>query len=139
MSQVPEQRRGERVATTLAWFPAGDYDDALARWPSLADDWLGVPHEEYCRRFQRELLRLSSYGVPMRGVASIRLTDYLPWCDDEGVDPELPDSRAHYAAELTRRGEFIRWPPDRNDACWCGSGRKYKRCCATVSYQPDET
>lgn len=22
----------------------------------------------------------------------------------------------------------VPWPPGRNDPCWCGSGRKYKRC-----------
>ena len=126
------------VVTTLAWFPAGDYEDALARWPSLAEDWRNVPHDGYCRRFQRELLRLSSHGVPMRGVVSLRLADYLPWCVDEGLDPELPENRAHYAAELTRRGEFIPWPPERNDPCWCGSRRKYERCRGTVSYEPDE-
>nr|WP_310376412.1 SEC-C metal-binding domain-containing protein [Catenuloplanes atrovinosus] len=21
------------------------------------------------------------------------------------------------------------WPPERNGACWCGSGQKYKKCC----------
>lgn len=128
----------EEIATTLAWFPAGDYEDAIARWPSLADDWRDVPHDEYCRRFQWELLRLSTHGVPMRGVAPLRLADYLPWCVDEGLDPELPESRARYAAELTRQGGFIHWPPERNAPCWCRSGRKYKRCCATVIYQPDE-
>ena len=24
----------------------------------------------------------------------------------------------------------IAWPPGRNQPCWCGSGRKYKKCCA---------
>jgi hypothetical protein len=139
MSEFPERARGEGIATTLAWFPAGEYDEAIGRWPSLADDWLGVPHDEYCRRFQRELLRLSRYGVPMRGVASIHLSEYLPWCDDEGFDPELPASRAHMP--LSSRGEArsSRGPPGRNDPCWCGSGRKYKRCCATVSYGPEES
>ncbi|MBJ7472883.1 MAG: SEC-C domain-containing protein [Solirubrobacteraceae bacterium] len=23
----------------------------------------------------------------------------------------------------------VTWPPGRNDDCWCGSGRKYKKCC----------
>ncbi|MGO9505871.1 MAG: SEC-C metal-binding domain-containing protein, partial [Mycobacterium sp.] len=25
------------------------------------------------------------------------------------------------------------WPPGRNQPCWCGSGRKYKKCCAAPS------
>lgn len=129
---------GGGIATSLAWFPAEDYDEALMRWPSLAEDWADRPHDEYCRRFQWELLRLSSYGVPMRGVAPIRLADYLPWCEKEGLGAGTPAARAHYAAELTRRGEAIPWPPGRNDPCWCGSARKYKHCCATVSYVPED-
>jgi uncharacterized protein YecA (UPF0149 family) len=26
-----------------------------------------------------------------------------------------------------------RWPPGRNEPCWCGSERKCKRCCGAVS------
>ncbi|MEJ2866784.1 SEC-C domain-containing protein [Actinomycetospora sp. OC33-EN08] len=26
-------------------------------------------------------------------------------------------------------GPLLEWPPGRNDACWCGSGTKYKKCC----------
>jgi hypothetical protein len=122
------------ISTSLAWFPAGDYGEAIARWPSLAEDWADCPHGEYCRRLQHDLLRLSAHGVPMRGVVPIRLVDYLPWCEDDQRDPESSSTRAHYAAELTQRGETIPWPPGRNDPCWCGSGRKYKQCCATVVY-----
>ena len=25
------------------------------------------------------------------------------------------------------------WPPGRNQPCWCGSGCKYKKCCATTT------
>ncbi|MEU3308968.1 SEC-C metal-binding domain-containing protein, partial [Nocardiopsis sp. NPDC006832] len=25
------------------------------------------------------------------------------------------------------------WPPERNRPCWCGSGRKYKKCCGSPS------
>ena len=39
--------------------------------------------------------------------------------------------RAGYAAELNRRGtEVVGWPRGRNERCWCGSGMKYKKCCA---------
>ena len=34
-----------------------------------------------------------------------------------------------YADELDGRALRIAWPPARNDACWCGSGGKYKKCC----------
>jgi uncharacterized protein YecA (UPF0149 family) len=34
-----------------------------------------------------------------------------------------------YASQLRSTGDTLPWPPGRNDACWCRSGRKYKRCC----------
>ncbi|ROO82838.1 SEC-C motif-containing protein [Actinocorallia herbida] len=38
--------------------------------------------------------------------------------------------RADLSARIfTPEGELIPWPPERNDACWCGSGAKYKKCC----------
>jgi hypothetical protein len=35
------------MVTTLAWFPARDYDEAIERWPSLAEEWADCPHDEY--------------------------------------------------------------------------------------------
>jgi uncharacterized protein YecA (UPF0149 family) len=45
------------------------------------------------------------------------------------LDPAMPDTRSLYAAQLTRTGGARPYPPGRNAACWCGSGRKYKKCC----------
>jgi len=46
-------------------------------------------------------------------------------------DHAAADTRAGYAAEQarTRPDGLIAWPPDRNQPCWCHSGRKYKKCC----------
>lgn len=56
---------------------------------------------------------------------------YLHWCDERDLDPD--DSRAAYAADQMRAVDGLAWPPGRNDACWCESGRKYKRCCGMVT------
>ncbi|MCD0447919.1 SEC-C domain-containing protein [Actinocorallia sp. API 0066] len=38
--------------------------------------------------------------------------------------------RADLSARIvTPEGELVPWPPERNDACWCGSAAKYKKCC----------
>ncbi|MGH3504591.1 MAG: SEC-C metal-binding domain-containing protein [Nocardioidaceae bacterium] len=55
------------------------------------------------------------------------------WCDQLGCDPAERGSRAGYAAELSQAGHAVPWPPGRNRACWCGSGRKYKHCCRTAA------
>jgi hypothetical protein len=49
--------------------------------------------------------------------------------DERGLDPATDTARASYAVDLARRGLGIDYPPERNAPCWCGSGRKYKKCC----------
>ncbi|MHA6802773.1 SEC-C metal-binding domain-containing protein [Salinifilum ghardaiensis] len=31
-------------------------------------------------------------------------------------------------------GRGLAWPPERNAACWCGSQRKYKKCCGAPGF-----
>lgn len=126
------------AAIGLAWFPAGEYEEAIARWPGFAEDFSEESHADYCRWLERELLRMTSSGVSVRGVVPIQLHQHLPGCERQDVEPELGSSRASYSAELVRQGRFIACPPRRNDPCWCGSQRKYKHCCDTVEYRPDD-
>ena len=122
-----ESRGGGEVAVAMAWFPAGEYEKAIARWPSLAEDWAEVPHPDYCRRMGGHIKWMRAHGVQIRAVAPIVVEEFVEWCADRGEDPEA--ARAGYAAECYRLGGGIDWPPGRNDPCWCGSGRKYKKCC----------
>lgn len=140
-ARAPSTRAVDRrgVVTSLAWFPAGDYEDAIVRWATLAGDWADCAHPDYCRRIQFELLRYSALGLPVRAVAPSRLAEYVPWCEGDDLDPELPATRASYAAELTRRGQTIPWPPGRNYDCWCGSGRKHKQSARRSSSRPTST
>jgi uncharacterized protein YecA (UPF0149 family) len=77
---------------------------------------------------------MRSNGVPVTAVAPIVVDEYVVWCDERGEDPE--DARAGYAARLLAAGEAIPWPPGRNEPCWCGSGRKYKKCCGPAPARP---
>ena len=61
-------------------------------------------------------------------------TEFVAWCEERGEDPE--HARAHYSADRYRTGHGVDWPPGRNDACWCGSGRKYKKCCGPAPARP---
>jgi len=122
-----EPRNGGEVAVAMAWFPAGEYEQAIERWESLAEDWAEVPHPDYCRRMDGHIKWMRAHGVDVRAVAPIVVDEFVKWCDERGDDPE--DARAAYAADRYRLGGGIDWPPGRNEPCWCGSGRKYKKCC----------
>jgi len=130
---VPERDR-EEVAVSISWFPAGEYEEALKRWPSLAEDWADVPHADYSGRLDGNIKWMRSQGVPIRAVAPIVVEDYSAWCAEHDEDPE--EARAVYAAHRMRDGEAIPWPPGRNEPCWCGSGRKYKKCCGPAPARP---
>lgn len=53
---------------------------------------------------------------------------------EHGLDPQTEDARRAWARSLpVDSPRLVRWPPERNRPCWCGSGRKYKKCCGSPS------
>ncbi|MEY2427036.1 MAG: hypothetical protein QOI61_2608 [Actinomycetota bacterium] len=110
----------------IAWFTAVDFEAALERWPDLIE-WPVTDHADYSAHIEGDLRRYGEGGTI--AVAPIRLDEYLPWCEDEKRDPSTSETRAHYAAVLAAEKRAIAWPPERNEACWCGRAQKYKWCC----------
>lgn len=72
---------------------------------------------------------LRQKGMQGLAIAPLTVEQYCAWFPARSLDPELPDSRVAYAEELRDQGATDAWPPGRDDACWCSSGRKYKKCC----------
>jgi hypothetical protein len=138
-----------RVDTVaVAWLPAGDYEQAVTLWPELATSELvagpdgPLPHRLYCRAMQQRLVELWQVGLPGLAIAPVRVAPFTAWCAEQGAQPDS-DARATYAAHLAAHAEsgVVSCPPSRNQACWCGSGRKYKKCCAATSLvdaEPDK-
>jgi tetratricopeptide (TPR) repeat protein len=115
------------IAWTLAWFPPTERAAAVGRWPELAADF---EHPAgYSRRIEKHLRRLQSALGRRPSVAPIDVEALVEWAATEGHDPAGGEARSEYAATLASSGGAISWPPGRNDACWCRSGEKYKRCC----------
>ncbi len=67
-------------------------------------------------------------GLPGHRVSIAPLT-VAELDDDAGDRAGSAEARAELAVRIHRQGRTVAWPPRRNDPCWCGSGRKYKRCC----------
>ncbi|WP_324715339.1 SEC-C metal-binding domain-containing protein [Carboxydochorda subterranea] len=118
----------QRVQPAVAWFPPDELEAALARWPQ----WREVPekrsYEAHRRAVQNALVRLKELGQSP-ALAPIAVDELVEWARREGRDPSRPESVAAYAALISARGMAVPWPPGRNEPCWCGSGRKYKKCC----------
>ncbi|MGW4770317.1 SEC-C metal-binding domain-containing protein [Nocardia sp. NPDC004278] len=116
-------RAAHPSATSVLYWPESEFAAALKRWPTLRDQY--ETHDEHRKLVERTLRDLPSAArIAVATVAG--LIDYAESID---VDPALAQTRAEYAAELAETGNVLIWPPGRNEPCWCGSGRKYKKCC----------
>ncbi len=116
-------------------FSADEFSEALSRWPHLKESWETEDYGTYCRMLQGTLLKLAAVGLRPR-LAVIEIKSFMSWCAEEGVDPSGKEARSGYAARLAHRDQTTAWPPGRNEPCWCGSSRKYKKCCGTVPQPP---
>jgi tetratricopeptide (TPR) repeat protein len=126
----PEAVRGDgsQIAFAIASFAtAEELAEALAAWPELAEH-VPTTFPEYCRGTEAHLKAYARGGVRV-SVAPVRVAALRRWAADRDLDPGSPEARSQYAADLLRLGGAVAWPPARNEPCWCGSGRKYKKCC----------
>lgn len=112
---------------SVAWFPRDQIEAALTRWPSLAGD-LSDP-DAYCRTIEARLRDIRSETGCQPSVAPLRVERLVEFAEENGIDPDSGAARSRLGAELGRVGDSLPWPPGRNEPCWCGSERKYKRCC----------
>ena len=126
---TPQPIPPHRASVGLAWFPPDQYPRALDTWPTFAEDYEHGPYAAYCARLELLLRDLKAQGVARLALTPITIDTYLDWCTQHDRDPEESDNRASYATELLERGITQPWPPARNEPCWCGSQRKYKKCC----------
>ena len=126
------------MPVALAWLPADEYAEWPQRWPDLGDsplmhdeDGEPVTHAAYCRRMEGRLRAHSEAGMARLSVVPVRSAEFTPWVAENAPDePDPSNLRARYAADMAPDpSRTIAWPPGRNDACWCRSGRKYKKCC----------
>jgi tetratricopeptide (TPR) repeat protein len=125
------ERGGPPPPVAMAWVAPQDFPAACEQWAAFGEEWGGASHAGYSRALEGKLVELRSHGIAMKAVAPLRLSEYLAWAADQGHDPSASATRASYAAEQLRCGVAVRWPPGRNEPCWCASGRKYKKCCAS--------
>lgn len=117
----------EATSYAVAWYPRDQIEAALERWPGLTAD-LEDP-DAYCRVIEARLREVQAATGRTPSVAPLEVRRFLEFASEEGLDPSTGGARSRFAAFLGSRDETVPWPPGRNDPCWCGSGRKYKRCC----------
>jgi hypothetical protein len=101
--------------------------------------------EDEIRRLTLEILPTLALPQPLRSEVPDTLAVFLSWLEDSGrlaggraLSAWIGALRPRYLERCSPQGglripPIVKKTPDigRNDPCPCGSGRKYKRCCAT--------
>jgi len=103
------------------------------RWTDLQEQ--GRINAAYSKVIESSIRRLSRDVGPNLLVAPIIVNVLEGYSRRHGLDPNTAEARDQFAAEVTRLGQTLDWPPRRSEPCWCGSGLKDKRCCAKA---PDD-
>ncbi|RQX02919.1 SEC-C domain-containing protein [Micromonospora inaquosa] len=125
------RRAGERrgAGSDLLFWPRAEFDRLLSEHPTLAEVY-GPDWDAHRARLEKELVRLTGAGQAGLGVFGATVAGLHAFAGRGDGDPTDAAIRAGYAAEVSARPSArIAWPPERNDACWCGSGLKYKKDC----------
>ena len=134
----PKAKLSGPVSLATGWFPAEQWAEACHRWPDLLDDRF-AEHRAYTQATEAQIKRIARHAAGHRLHVAAMTVDGLEAHAEESVnDPGSGAARSHYAATLLRTGDAVAWPPGRNEPCWCGSGRKYKKCCGPVPAAPDD-
>jgi hypothetical protein len=125
----PARDEGAFDGIVLRWVRE-DFHAVRLRWPESTTAY-GDDYETYAGRIQREARSYEQSGATRVRLVSGSLADYEAYAKAQQRDPAAPSTRRDYGEWCTRaRPDRVRlWPPERNDACWCDSGRKYKKCC----------
>ncbi|HET6483734.1 MAG TPA: SEC-C domain-containing protein [Actinoplanes sp.] len=111
----------------LLFFPQAEFESLIKQWPALTEAY-GADWDEHRARLEKELVRLAGTGGTNLTVLPGSVSGLSAAAGSAG-DPAAADTRAAYARQLTADPGQIPWPPERNAACWCGSGLKYKKDC----------
>ncbi|MFD9895164.1 SEC-C metal-binding domain-containing protein [Amycolatopsis sp. NPDC059027] len=122
---------------TFPYWPRAEFDRALAAFPEVFAEWRDSedPHLVH-RRMVETALRAADAAFDL-AVVPLNVDDVYAHAERTGVEPDSAETHQRLAMVSRVNGEGIAWPPGRNDPCWCGSARKYKKCCGTPGFTAD--
>ncbi|MCW3006804.1 MAG: hypothetical protein JWP17_1430 [Solirubrobacterales bacterium] len=112
---------------TLPWFAPDQAERAAAQWPEVAEEL--ADNAAYNRQIDQDAREVTEAVGRRPAIVSVVVADYLRWATDAGRAGDQFAALEAYADERHRAGDSFAWPPGRNEPCWCGSERKYKKCC----------
>jgi hypothetical protein len=117
------------VDRRLPWWPEPEYARLVRQLPDFST-LLGSPWRTHTALVEAAMSRNGGgRGQPGMLVAAEfgKFAWFLEWT---GADPLAPSTMTAFAAMTSNLPAPVAWPPKGRAQCWCGSGRRYRDCCA---------
>src|SRR5262249_48646330 len=124
--------RQQRVVYRMAYLPPAEHEEAWDR--QLLDPTVYRRHDDYRREMEQTLQVIGTKPGALTLVGPLDVAGLLDYARREGRDPASRQTRLDYNESLQHAGRDVPWPPERNAPCWCGSTRKYKKCCGDPGF-----
>lgn len=118
--------RYETAALAVFW-PENEHRKLLERWPHLATE-VGATWDEHRQRAERHCAIVIRAGHSVNQLAG-DATGFEKYLQAKGITNPTADDLLAYPDLRTVTSAMAAWPPERIAPCWCGSERRYKRCC----------
>ena len=126
LADAIEEEFGQLPDALLFW-PSAEFAQATRLWPELVEVF-GATWGEHRAGLEGQLVA-AQQSPPVPVLVAGKAEDLAGFAAANEGDPRDLDVLDGYLAQLMEAEPGLRWPPDRNEQCWCGSGDKYKKCC----------
>jgi SEC-C motif len=127
------------VEGRLLWWPEPDYARVTRQLPELATV-LGDPWRGHTGRVQTAMTGRASQadgtdpaggrGARPLSLVAADFTQFAQLLEWSRADPLASSTMTAFGALATKLPNPVRWPPKDRAPCWCGSGARYRDCCA---------
>jgi hypothetical protein len=129
----------------LVWWPEPEYARLVRQLPEMAT-LLGGPWRGHTARVQAAMTggappvvgadpaagadSLADGAAPPHSLVAAEFTQFAEFVEWSRADPLAPGTMTAFGALAGKLTDPVRWPPRDRAACWCGSGMRYRDCCA---------
>jgi hypothetical protein len=121
-----------RTEVRMLFWPRAEFQAARNRWhDDVIDD--DVDESEYYPGLEAKLGTLAAEGAHRISIVPCDVDTFAAHLDQIGEIQPDSASRRDYLDVRYRQGHYLRWPPQRNQPCWCGAAVKYKKCCGSIT------
>jgi hypothetical protein len=120
-----------RTEVRMLFWPRAEFQTARKRWHEVID--ADVDESEYYPALEAKLGTLAAEGAHRISIVPCDVDTFAAHLAQTGESQPDSASRQDYLDARYRQGHYFRWPPQRNQPCWCGAAAKYKKCCGRIA------